>query len=251
MGSAFDELIVPMLVISLLAGLATTLGAILVLWWPNLESKKLGAFLGFATGVMIAVVFLDLLPTAWQWGGISALVTGFLLGVLMIALADLILTRLIRFGDQRRKINPLRKMGYLIAIGISLHDFPEGIAIAAGAAAEFHLGWFVALAIGLHNIPEGIATAAPLRMSGLANWKIIVLATVMALFTPLGTLLGFGVLTISTKVLAQLIALAGGAMIYLVFSELWPEAKKNNPSWAYGGALIGAVAMSMLSFFHH
>ncbi|QGG49353.1 ZIP family metal transporter [Heliorestis convoluta] len=251
MGGALEDLIVPMLLLSFVAGFATTLGAFVVLWWPNLQPQKLSAFLGFASGVMIVVVALDLLPTAWQWGGLGAMATGFVMGFIVIAIADLLLTRLTRSTLGNGTMAPLRKMGYLIAIGISLHDFPEGIAIAAGAAAEVHLGWVVALAIGLHNIPEGIATAAPLRMSGLRAWKIILLTVIMSLFTPLGTLLGFGLLAISTEVLAQLIALAGGAMVYLVWDELWPEARKNSPFWAYTGALIGALCMVAVSFIHH
>ncbi len=62
-------------------------------------------------------------------------------------------------------------MGYLIAIGIALHDLPEGIAIAVGYAAQENLGLIIALAIGLHNIPEGMATAAPLLMGGLTPQK--------------------------------------------------------------------------------
>ncbi|MZP28241.1 ZIP family metal transporter [Heliobacterium undosum] len=244
-------LIWPILGISLIAGLATTGGALCVLMLGSLGARTLSVLLGFAAGVMLSVVALDLLPSAWNWGGPWSVVTGFCLGALLIALCDVLLTQFALSSKRGRQAGPLRKMGYLIALGISLHDFPEGIAIAAGTAAESHLGWVVALSIGLHNIPEGVATAAPLRMSGMAPWKIIGLTMVMAFFTPLGTLLGFGLLALSTKSIAQLLALAGGAMVYLVWDELWPEASKRSPHWAFTGAIVGALGMAALSGMHH
>ncbi|MZP41596.1 ZIP family metal transporter [Heliobacterium gestii] len=241
----------PILGVSLIAGLATTGGALCVLLLGSLGGRRLSGLLGFAAGVMLSVVAFDLLPSAWNWGGIGAVSGGFCLGALLIAACDFLLTQVTLSSKRGREAGPLRKMGYLIALGISLHDFPEGIAIAAGTAAESHLGWVVALAIGLHNIPEGIATAAPLRMSGMVPWKIIALTLVMAFFTPLGTLLGFGILAQSTQSIALLLALAGGAMAYLVWDELWPEASKRSPRWAWVGAIIGALGMAALSGMHH
>lgn len=251
MGSADQDFMLVMIGVSLVAGFATTLGALFVLLLGALRRRTLSVLLGFATGVMVTVVILDLLPSAWRWGGARATFTGLAMGIVIIAIADVVLSQWTLTTQRGQRAGPLRKMGYLIALGISLHDFPEGIAIAAGSATESHIGWIIGIAIGLHNIPEGIATAAPLRMSGLAAWKVLALTVGMAFFTPLGTILGFGLLSMSIKVLAQLLALAGGAMIYLVWDELWPEAKKNHPYWAYLGALSGAVGMALISFYHH
>ncbi|MTV48660.1 hypothetical protein GJ688_06655 [Heliobacillus mobilis] len=240
-----------MLFVSLIAGLATTAGALVVLMLGVLGKRTLSVMLGFAAGVMLSVVLFDLLPSSYAWGGFESMLSGFCLGMIMLAVTDMLLTRFTLSSRRGREAGPLRKMGYLIALGISLHDFPEGIAIAAGSAAETHLGWLVALAIGLHNIPEGIATAAPLKMSGLSTWKIFLLTVGMAFFTPLGTLLGFGMLAVSTKVLAQMLSLAGGAMVYLVWDELWPEAKRFSQSLALAGIALGGTAMSAISLLHH
>ncbi|MDD2421294.1 MAG: ZIP family metal transporter [Heliobacteriaceae bacterium] len=244
------DLFLATLVISLLAGFATTVGAAVVLLLGTFGRRTLGALLGFAAGVMVAVVVFDLLPSAWRLGGFVATMVGFVTGVVMIAVSDRLLAYKLMARPWESRVGALRKMGYLIALGIALHDFPEGIAIAAGTVAEVDLGWLVGMAIGLHNIPEGIATAAPLRLSGMAPGKILGLTLLIALCTPVGTVLGFGLLAVSQRVLAHLLALAGGAMVYLVGLELWPEAQKNHRRSALGGILTGAVGMGLISVIY-
>jgi ZIP family zinc transporter len=136
-------------------------------------------------------------------------------------------------------------MGYLIAIGIALHDLPEGIAIAAGFSATTTLGWKIAIAIGLHNVPEGMITAAPLSMSGLSPFKILATTGLVSLFTPLGTLLGLLIVSLSKTYISFLLAMAAGAMIYIVLFEILPEGKKRHPNYAR----LGIVAGIMLIFF--
>lgn len=240
-------MMVEMLLASLAAGLATVGGAIAVLFIKHIKGRCLSLMLGFASGVMLAVAIFDLIPSAYQRGGWIACLFGFLEGILILALVDYYMSRWAMGTPLGQRAGPLRKMGYLIALGIALHDFPEGVAIAAGSAAESTLGWNVALAIGLHNVPEGIATAAPLRVSGLAAKKILALTLLMALFTPMGTLIGFGLLHITPALMAQLLALAGGAMLYIVGDELWPEAYKNSPLLAFVGLVTGFCFMSAIS----
>ncbi|MCW2277435.1 ZIP family metal transporter [Heliophilum fasciatum] len=237
-----------LLLVSGMAGLATTAGALAVLLWGHLGRRSLSALLGFASGVMVAVVAFDLWPTAWRWGGAMVCFWGAVAGVLLLMVADWGLSY--RSGGESSTGQDLRRMGILIAVGISLHDFPEGMAIAAGAAAEAHLGWLVALAIGLHNIPEGIATALPLRMSLMPRRQILGLTTVMACFTPLGTLLGYGMLKIRPDGIALLLALAGGAMAYLVVGELWPQARREHRRWALAGGAMGCVGMVLATMMH-
>lgn len=141
-------------------------------------------------------------------------------------------------------------MGYLIAIGIALHDLPEGIAIAVGYSATPELGLIIALAIGLHNIPEGMATAAPLKMGGMNSFKILALTTLVSLITPLGAYLGFIIISISKSLIGLLLAFAGGAMTFIVHNELWPESKRRHPNYSRLGAVCGIVLMLCVGLIH-
>lgn len=235
--------------ISTIAGLATTLGSLLVLLFGKPHERVLASLLAGAGGVMLAVVTVDLLPSAWQIGPALQVGAGFALGLLFMFLADqrlnvsnntLPLTR-----HQR-----LKRIGLLIASGIALHDLPEGMAIAVGQEATPDLGFLIAFAITLHNLPEGMATATPLKMAQIRWWKILLLNIGIAFFTPLGALLGLLALESVQNSLAFFLALAAGAMIFLVFAELWPLSRERHPHYALLGGTIGFVLFAFISMLH-
>jgi ZIP family zinc transporter len=240
---------VEMMLLSLLAGLATALGAMLVVAIGKPKETTLALMLGGAAGIMAIVVILDLLPSALSYGNWPAAVLGGAMGLMIMFLLDKLFSRFAKRGKKRDQAY-LRKMGYLIAMGIALHDLPEGIAIAVGYAATEKLGLSLALAIGMHNIPEGMAVAAPLTMAGTAGWVIVLLTLSVALFTPLGTIIGFMLVNMSPSSMALLLALAGGAMTYIVKFELLPEAKRRHPNYARLGLMLGMLLMTLIWFIH-
>ncbi len=178
-----------LLYISTLAGLATTLGCLIVLFLGNPPERLLALLLAGAGGVMLAVVLLDLIPVALSYERPSQFLAGFLMGILFISAADKILKSKYRSFPKNRR-NRLRRAGILIASGIALHDIPEGMAIAVGQESTGHLGMLIAIGIAFHNLPEGMATATPLIMAGIRKRKILALTLAIAFFTPLGAILG-------------------------------------------------------------
>jgi zinc transporter, ZIP family len=238
------------LLYSLIAGLATTLGGGIVLLFGRPRPRTLAALLGAAAGIMFAVVVYDLLPSAADYGGLPAVVIGSVLGITLLFRLDLLFAARFRGQGGGSKTVRFRKMGYLIATGIALHDLPEGIAIAAGYAATENLGLLIALAIGLHNIPEGMATAAPLVMAGEGNRRIVLINLLVSLFTPLGTLLGLLLVHISPGLIAVLLALAAGAMTYISLGELIPETRRMDP-FAGGLGLAGGFLLILLLNLRH
>lgn len=237
---------------SLIAGSATCLGALLVILTGRPRQKTLSFLFGLAAGIMMGVVVLDLIPTALEQGTIRQTVKGFSLGIVLMTALNLVLSRLYapEKGSAPPQKNYFLRMGYLIAIGIALHDLPEGIAIAAGYSAQQALGLIIALAIGLHNIPEGMATATPLVMSGVRPSRILLLNGAVSLFTPAGALLGLALLNISPHVVALLLAVAAGAMAFIVGHELLPESRRRHPNYSTLGALLGFIFILILSAFH-
>lgn len=230
--------------ISMIAGLATTFGSLLVLLFGKPQERVLASLLAGAGGVMLAVVSVDLLPSAWKSGPPLQVSAGFIIGVLFMFLAARRLhgTNSALPLSRRQR---LKRTGLLIATGIALHDIPEGMAIAV--SQEAGLGLLIAFAITLHNLPEGMATSAPLKMAGIRGWKILLLNVGIAFFTPLGALLGLFVLENVQNSLAFFLALAAGAMAFLVFAELIPLSRERHPRYALLGGTIGFIFFTLVS----
>jgi ZIP family zinc transporter len=235
---------------SAIAGLATTLGALLILLLGQPEEKLLASLLAGACGVMTAVVAADLLPAAWESGSVWQMTAGMLSGLLFMYLANQRLQLYqppVSLSCNRRQ--QFKRMGLLVAAGIALHDFPEGMAIAIGQESRAELGSIITLAISLHNLPEGMVIAAPLLMANIRRWKIVVLTLGLAVFTPLGALSGLGALRLVHSSLAFFLALAAGAMSYLVYAELWPLSRRLQPRYALLSGFIGFALFAAMSLF--
>jgi ZIP family zinc transporter len=220
-----------------LAGLATTMGAVVVLLFGLPDRRGISFFLGLAAGVMLAVVVFDLLPSAFQLGTCWNVLWGLVTGGSLLWLTDHLLS--LKIGISNNGTQTFRRLGYLIALGIAMHDLPEGIAIALGYATAERLGPVIAMAIGLHNIPEGMATAAPLFVGGIKPSRIILLTLVVSLITPLGTALGILLTQLIPQNISLMLAFAAGCMLYLVIVELLPESRRHHPKIAYLGFFLG------------
>ncbi|AFM43231.1 putative divalent heavy-metal cations transporter [Desulfosporosinus acidiphilus SJ4] len=232
--------------ISSIAGLATTLGSILVLLFGKPQERFLASLLAGAGGVMLAVVSVDLLPNAWKIGPPLQVVIGLALGLLFMFLAHLQL-KIPNDSLPLSRRQRLKRAGLLVAAGIALHDIPEGMAIAISQEAAPSLGLLIAVAITLHNLPEGMATTAPLTMARIRWWKILLLNIGIAVFTPLGAMLGLFALEGVQNSLAFFLAFAAGAMGFLVFAELIPLSRERHPHYALLGGTVGFIFFAIVS----
>lgn len=238
------------LLYSALAGLATVLGGLFVILFRKPHERLVAFLLSLAAGVMLAVVSVDLLPSALEQGTPLGTVCGFAFGVLLLASFDNWLSR--RRSHRRRSSTKNKqadyvRMGLLVALGIALHDLPEGLAIGAGFAATHDLGASLAIAIGLHNIPEGIGMSAPLLMGGWKPWRIILLCLAVALVTPLGTLLSLVLLRVSPRFIALCLAFAAGAMVFVVADELIPVSHQTSRLLTAVGLTVGFSLMLLIA----
>jgi len=264
---------------SFIAGCATLLGALMVCSFGRPRIRLLAAFMGFAAGVMTCIVLLDLLPYSYSYGSLLYTALGFWLGVFLIKILKMLINKAAKIirnkknkkkkslswkfkpkqdpvatdeeNQTKQRLYHFLQLGILVAIGIALHDLPEGMAIAAGHTAHRETGLMLAFAIGLHNIPEGIAAATPLVMAGIRRRKIIISMFLISLFTPLGAGLGLLLLSLGDALISVLLALSAGAMISIVLSDLWPEAWLTNRLTSSAGFLLGLGLMLFLTFFMH
>lgn len=238
------------LLYSVLAGLATCLGGLLVVVIEKPGERFLALTLGSAAGIMFGVAFLDLMPSAWVYGSPAKFFSGLVSGILLLKILDLILSKITLGVSRGRDRVYLLNMGYLVAIGIALHDLPEGMAIAVGYEAAGQLGLLIAMAIGLHNIPEGMAISVPLKMAGLKGRSIFLITAVTSIFTPLGTIMGMMLVSFSQHFISFLLAAAAGAMLYIVFAEIGPESRRRHPNYAKLGIFLGILVILFVSFLH-
>lgn len=237
------------MLIGLLSGvLGTGTGGVLAFLINEKSKKVLGFILEFSAGLMLSVVCFDLLPEAFNLGGVSLSCWGVVFGTIMIIIMDGMVKK-IDYVKKAVGNNALLKTGILMAVGISLHNFPEGIAIGSGFEASIKLGLSIALVIVVHDIPEGVAVAVPLRAAGIRPSKVLFLTVLSGLPTAVGTVIGAILGEISKEVIAACLGFAGGAMLYIVCSELIPEAKKvHSGKLSSIGNMLGMIAGIFVSF---
>ncbi len=270
--------LVNILLLSLVASMGTGLGGLIaIIRRPG--KRSYGFLMGITAGVMISLSFLELVNKAWEMAGWVTATIGFGLGAIFMFVLDRYAPH-IRFdekevpcdenappkrwmrvgfgrGRQRggmmsRQKNPLDyslvKTGMLLAVGITIHNLPEGIAVGAGYLTNPKFGIFIAMAILLHNIPEGLATALPLCKAGMNRRDALLVAFLSGLAEPIGALLASLFLINFTKLLPGALAFAGGVMVFITLDELIPTARKyGHEHYTALGIIIGSLSVFVLS----
>ncbi len=233
---------------SLVGVIGTGLGGFLVILLGKPSDKTLSAILGFAGGIMTSIIFMDLLPEAFEIGGLAPAIIGLIVGVLLIYVMDVFQPHE-HFFDSSDANFRFIKAGVVLAIGIALHNIPEGLAIGAGYTANSQLGFYLALIILIQNIPEGVAMAAPLYIGGVNRFKVLYITMLSGLPMGLGALIGSAVGNISTYVLAGGLGFAAGAMTFIVFHEMIPSAYELKSGHAPALGAVGGIIVGILVSF--
>ncbi|GIM05518.1 hypothetical protein Vretimale_9986 [Volvox reticuliferus] len=148
-------------------------------------------------------------------------------------------------GRRDPRAGRMLRLGLLMAVTMTLHNLPEGFAVAFSAFTDF--GPIMALAIALHNIPEGVIVAAPIFAATGSRWRAVGIATASGLSEPFGALLSLLLLQpfFTQERLHYLLAFVGGVMLAVCGIELWPEGRncRNDRHFA-GGIIAGSVIMA-------
>lgn len=160
-------------------------------------------------------------------------------------------------NDNGKKSN-LFVAGLVMLTAIALHNLPEGMVIGASYAISpdavttlfTGTGFIMAIVIGLHNIPEGMAVSVPLISGGTSKIKAVALTALSGFPTVLGALIGFALGGVNEIMLVLSLGFASGAMLYVVFGELMPEAilmwKSKLPAFSM---FVGVLAGFLLVIF--
>ena len=250
--------IATLLMTTAIAGiLGTGLGGLIGALLQKDSNRTVSLLLSFAGGVMLAVVCFDLVVEAIETQvGVYAVIGSVAFGVAVIYFLNWLIDRrtnpevphidenhpqthddldeLIHADHfQQHRMQKDSKMGLFVAgmvmaCAIALHNVPEGMTIGASyASSDGVMGrsaLTLAILIGLHNIPEGMAVSVPLISGGMTKWKAVCITAASGIPTVLGALLGFWLGEIGALGLCLSLGFASGAMLYVVFGEILPQA---------------------------
>ena len=242
-----DYTVLRIAVAGLLAGvIGTGLGGLIISALGQPSKRVLSFVLGFSAGIMLAMIFVDLLPKAWILGPPTPCRIG--AGDRAASPAGFVVPHQHVAGVKTTL--PLSAAQYSAGSGIALHNLPEGLAIGTGYIASQERGWRLMMATLLHNIPEGMAMAGPMVAAGITSFKVAAAAILAGLPEGIGALLGALIGRVSTATLAVSSSFAAGAMLYIVFDELIPEAQEHaeGHSGTFGGVLGVVIGMAMLYY---
>ncbi|MDV4150050.1 zinc transporter ZupT [Clostridium sp. AL.422] len=253
-----NESLIP-LILSLIAGLSTVLGAF-ILFFSKMQNKKLITFaLSYSAGVMITVSFTDLFASAEEtltkYNGSSKGVFLAIFFLISGALIALLIDKLI--PEAPRSLNEshpekLYRVGFVSMIALMIHNFPEGIATFVSGYENTSLGISIALAISLHNIPEGISIAMPIYYSTKSKAKAFKYTLYSGLAEPFGAFIAFLFLRpyINEIILSITFALVAGIMLYISFAELIPTAREYKYHKTYLFSIFLGILTIILSHIY-
>lgn len=245
------------LLLSIIAGMATLIGAIIVIIIKKENKKFISASLGFASGIMISVSMLELFSKSNELITNSTnTLLGAIISTLCLALGMFITFLINHFVQDENKAvnnlsnNKLLTTGIVSMLVIALHNFPEGIATFMSSYGNTALGISITIAIAMHNIPEGITVALPIYLSTNSKKKAFLYTFLSGITEPLGALLAFLILRyfLTDLLLGAIFGIVGGIMIYIAVDDLIPTSRK----YGYDGialifTLLGICIMPLTS----
>ncbi len=211
------------LILAFLSGLTTLIGAALAIIF-NKSTKLITAGLGFAAGIMVWISILELVPESFKSVGLGRGIIGFVLGILTILVLNLIIPHSHYCQEQSVLKIRLLRSAYLCALGLIIHDFPEGFAMANSFFHSPQLGLLVALGIALHNIPEEFAIAVPIVLAKKERGSLFKIALISGLAEPAGAIIGLLASSIIPRLIPIFLSFAAGAMVFISLHELIPTA---------------------------
>ena len=239
------------ILLTAIAGLATTIGSVIAIAVRKPGNRYMGFTLGFSAGVMILVSFVELLQESISSIGFFSAHISFFLGMIMFMIIDFLLPHdYIGQHDHGRNksSNKIMRTGMLMALGIMIHNLPEGMATFVGTLENIKLGTAIAVAVAIHNIPEGIAVSAPIYLATGSRKKAFLWSFLSGVSEPVGAALAGLVLLpfLTPGLLGWILAFVAGIMVAISLDELIPVAKSfDTEHTPILGVLSGMIIMAL------
>ena len=236
--------------ITFLAGCSTLIGYLFV-YFKNHSNKVLISSLAFASGVMLLISIYDLIPSSFHSiSSIYYLIPSFLICSVFVVGGILLSMTIDKYlPDNSYQDSYLYRVGMISMIAIILHNIPEGIATYLTTNHDLRLGITLAFALALHNIPEGMAISVPLISGGMSKMKAVFLTALSGFPTVLGAFIGYAIGDVGPIGLSLSLSFASGAMLYVVYGEIIPQALLMHRSKAPAFAIIMGLIVGLLIIY--
>lgn len=259
------------MLMSLIAGGATAIGSLMVMFGNKTNTRFLSFALGFSAGIMVYISIACLIPDSidylsYELDAVKAGLLSIVFMIVGIAISAVIDTFVPEFENPHslkkvedthnndKNVDSLYRVGIMSAVAIAIHNFPEGIATFMTGYGDISKGMSIAFAVALHNIPEGIAVSVPLYYATGNRKKAFVLSALSGLTEPLGALLAYLVLApfMSDYLMGAIYAAIAGIMLYISFDELLPASRQygHEHSSVYG-VMTGIAVIAVGLLFTH
>ena len=280
-----DEIIVFALLLTLLAGLSTTIGCVISFFVKEPSPRFISLIMGFSAGVMILISFVELLQEGINTMGFFAGLLFFFVGMFIMLLIDVLISHRYEFetlhilyeensnnhsnynnNSVRQHSKPrhtghhqhrhghyryqekLEKTSLLVFLGIFIHNIPEGIATFVATVSRVELGILLAIAIALHNIPEGIAVSVPIYASTKNRKKAFLWSFLSGISEFIGAVVVglFFYPFIDDFSLGAMLAIVAGLMVYISLDELLPVSHSlGKEHMTILGIMLGMIVMTL------
>ncbi len=240
-----------------LAGIATGVGALPLLFVKSIPRRVIDALLGFAAGVMLSAASFSLIVPAFAGGLVLVPIAGLVAGAGFLAAADFIVPHLhpgvnehgralnSQGGDRNLNRSGNRSVAvWLALVAVALDNIPEGLSVGVSfASGDHYRAVLLAGAIAVQNMPEGLAATLPLIESGTPRGRAVLYTFLAGLTEPAAAFLGHGLVSRAAGLLPFALAFAAGCMIYAAADEMLPEAFSHGHLREVVGGLIAGYAL--------
>lgn len=217
------------------AAAANMLGAFAVTARSRWSARALDAMLAFAAGFMISVALIDLFPEALTRGGHSAAFVA-LAGYLAVHVTQHVIGTHFHFGEETHHVSEAVSVAALV--GLLLHTFVDGVAVASGLEVGGAVGALVFLAVILHKVPEGLAISSLFLAAGQGRRRALLAAAALGVATIFGVALTSRIGALRDHGLA----LSAGVTLYVGMSNLVPEFRSRG-GWRLPVAFLAGSAV--------
>ncbi len=215
-----------------IAGLSTIIGGLL-LFYTKIKKIDMRYLVAFSAGVIISTALFEMIPEVKNFFAVG-------IGFFFLYFVEKIM--MIHACQERECEYTYHEVGWLSALGLSVDNFVDGVAIAAGYLINPVLGLTIAFAVVVHELPQGISTAVIMREK-YKKLSVLLVLIVAAVLTPLGAIFSS---TLSQQTLDFVLGFAAGTFIFIGASDLLPEAHQKFNFKVILSVMVGAIIMPLL-----